>query len=189
VLAFQPLLIVFPRRGMAAAASSAIDRTVSSAIGAAAAAGAPPVARSGLAWTLTELWFNLRPILPEVALPALLMGFSFPLANAVIQRAERSVGRRAGVLYLANTVGAVPGSLVAGFLLLPTLGLQGSTTVLMIAAALGLVPLYLANSQSPPPNSQGALAVTGSLLLVAGSLVAWLLLPGDYIRTRALPQP
>ena len=50
-------------------------------------------------------------MLLEVAIPALLMGFSFPLANAMIQHAERSVGRRAGVLYLANTLGAVCGSL------------------------------------------------------------------------------
>ena len=32
----------------------------------------------------------------EVLLPALLMGFSFPLGNAIIQRSQRSVGRRAG---------------------------------------------------------------------------------------------
>ena len=115
LIAIQALFVVFTLIGMAAADSSAIDRTVSSAIGAAVAVAAPPVAQSGLAWTLKELWFNLRPILFEAALPALLMGFSFPLANAVIQRAERSVGRRAGVLYLANTAGAVAGSLVAGF--------------------------------------------------------------------------
>jgi spermidine synthase len=206
LIAVQALFIVFTLIGMAAADSSAIDRTVSSAIGAAAAAGAPPVARSGLAWTLTELWFNLRPILPEVALPALLMGFSFPLANAVIQRTERSVGRRAGVLYLANTMGAVAGSLVAGFMLLPTLGLQGSTTVLMIAAALGLIPLYLASRDSgigirdsrssmnsspesriPIPGSRAAVAA--SMVIVALAIAVWMALPADYIRTRALPQP
>jgi spermidine synthase len=205
LIAVQALFIVFTLIGMVAADSSAIDRTVSSAI-AAAAAGAPPVARSGLAWTLTELWFNLRPILPEVALPALLMGFSFPLANAVIQRTERSVGRRAGVLYLANTMGAVAGSLVAGFLLLPTLGLQGSTTVLMIAAALGLIPLYLASrdsgigirdsrrsmNSSPEsriPNPGSRVAVAASMVIVALAIAVWMALPTDYIRTRALPQP
>jgi spermidine synthase len=47
---------------------------------------------------LRELWFNARPIVLEVGLPALLMGFSFPLANAIIQRSEGAVGRRAGVL-------------------------------------------------------------------------------------------
>ena len=60
------------------------------------------------------------------------MGLTFPLANAMIQQAEPSVGRRAGVLYLSNTAGAVCGSLAAGFLLLPSLGIQGSATVLML---------------------------------------------------------
>ena len=46
---------------------------------------------------------TLRLILLEAGLPAFLMGFSFPLANAITQRTERDVGRRAGVLYLANT--------------------------------------------------------------------------------------
>src|SRR5258706_1583287 len=187
LIAIQALFIVFTLLGMAAADSSVIDRTVSSAM--AGLGNGTFVERDRMARTLEELWFNLRPILLEVALPALLMGFAFPLANAVIQRAERSVGRRAGVLYLANTAGAVAGSLVAGFLLLPTLGLQASATVLMLAAALGLIPLHLAKSQPPTPNSQGALAASGSLLLAVGALVIWWWLPADYVRTRALPQP
>jgi spermidine synthase len=84
---------------------------------------------STLGRAFRESWFNMRPILLEVGLPAFLMGFSFPLANAMAQRAERLVGRRAGVLYLANTFGAVCGSLATGFLLLPTFGIQGSATV------------------------------------------------------------
>jgi spermidine synthase len=131
-LAVQSLFIVATLAGMWAANSSPIDQTVSNAIS--ANASHPSV--------LAELWFNLRPMLPEVALPALLIGFSFPLANAVVQRVEESVGRRAGVLYLANTAGAVCGSLVCGFILLPLFGLQISTTVLMTVAAVGLIPLY-----------------------------------------------
>jgi hypothetical protein len=65
-----------------------------------------------------------RPMLFEVAIPALVMGLSFPLANAVVQDAERAVGRRAGVLYFSTTIGAVGGSLTAGFLLLPALGMH-----------------------------------------------------------------
>ena len=187
LMGIQALFIVFTLLGMAAVDSSAIDRTVSSAMN--AASEGTFSGRDGLAWALEELWFNLRPILMEIGLPALLMGFSFPLANGIIQDAERSVGRRAGVLYLANTAGAVAGSLAAGFLLLPTLGLQGSATILMLAAAVGLIPLYLANSQSPTPDSQGVLAVSGSLLLAVSALVMWWLLPADYVRTRALPRP
>src|SRR4030095_13502180 len=104
-------------------------------------AGDASNATSAAARALAELWFNVRPILWEVGIPALLMGFSFPLANAVIQRTENSVGTRAGALYLANTAGGVGGSLAAGFLLLPSLGIQVSATVLTVLAALAVIPL------------------------------------------------
>ena len=88
-------------------------------------------------------------------LPSLLMGCSFPLGNAVIQQAERAVGSRAGALYLANTAGAVCGSLVAGYVLLPLFGMQGSATVLALAAALAIAPLYLG-----APCGRGATATS-----------------------------
>jgi spermidine synthase/Flp pilus assembly protein TadD len=170
---------------------------------------------SGLARTVTELWFNARPILLEVGLPALLMGFAFPLGNAIIQRAERSVGRRAGVLYLSNTIGAVCGSLAAGFLLLPSWGIQNSATVLMIAAGLAVVPLYVASRlfhssglAGPHPRSllllgfarrsgrgrsteslMAGAALTGSMLIAGTALGWWRLLPADYLITRALMLP
>jgi spermidine synthase len=182
LIAIQALFIVSALIGMGAADSSVIDRTVSSAMGAAGAASY--VEPSGIRWALEELWFNLRPILMEVALPALLMGFTFPLANAVIQHAERSVGRRAGMLYLANTAGAVCGSLVAGFLLLPTLGLQGSATVLMLAAAVGLVPLYLVSR-----DSGFGIRDSSVVAFAVAAMGVWLYLPPDYVRVRALPRP
>ena len=51
----------------------------------------PAGARAGAVGALAELWFNAKPMLAEIGIPALLMGFSFPLGNAVIQHAERSV--------------------------------------------------------------------------------------------------
>src|SRR4030095_3215812 len=110
-----------------------------------------------------------HPMLLEVGVPALFMGFAFPLANALIQRAEQSVGRRAGMLYLANTVGAVAGSLVAGFVLLPRFGLHTSTTALMFVAAATLIPLYMAvqASGSRLRTTVGA----GSRESVAGSRI------------------
>src|SRR6266850_545950 len=138
-------------------------------------------------------WLNARPILLEVAIPALLMGFSFPLANAIIQRAERSVGRRAGVLYLSNTAGAVCGSLAAGFILLPRLGIQGSATALTIAAALAVVPLYLAGSGSEHGGSgvrdRLRAALAGSVVIGGAALGLWFRLPPDYVMARALARP
>jgi spermidine synthase len=156
-------------------------------VDAAAAAAEQALAGSaGVIGTLKELWFNARPMLIEVAVPALLMGFSFPLANAIIQRAELSVGRRAGVLYLANTAGAVCGSLAAGFILLPALGLQRSATVLMLFAAGSIVPLYLSD-----PRAAGAARRTlaGSLALAAAALAIWVMRPADFVMQRALGLP
>jgi spermidine synthase len=184
LIATQSLFVVFTLAGMWSADSSVIDRTVSDALRAfSVAAGADQLVAPG---TFSEVWFNLRPMLLEVAMPALLIGFSFPLGNAVIQHAEQSVGRRAGVLYLANTAGAVAGSLVAGFVLLPWLGLQGSTTVLMTIAAMALLPLYQVVRQSAVGSG---FSRTFPFLVAGAALLAWLLLPSDYISTRALPKP
>jgi len=162
---------------------------------------AAPGVESDLARTLRELWFNARPILLEVLIPALLMGLAFPLANAIIQRAERPVGRRAGILYLSNTVGAVCGSLAAGFLLLPVLGIQGSATILTTAAALAVGPLYLATdvgrALSGPSSSAASnktrppypLAFAVSILVAGGAIGLWLRLPSNYLITGALELP
>ena len=125
---------------------------------------------------LTELWFNARPILMETAVPSLLMGCAFPLANSIVQHAEASVGRRAGVLYLANTAGAVCGSLVAGFVLLPSFGIQTSATVLMIVAAAAIALLSVKT-----PQAARSVAASISILAIGG----WVLLPSDYLLRRS----
>jgi spermidine synthase len=135
---------------------------------------------------LPELWFNVRPMLLEIGLPALLMGAAFPLANAVVQHADPAVGSRAGILYLANTAGAVLGSLAAGYFLLPRFGVQGTATVLVFAAGLTLAPLYLASSAA---GTRGRMTVTAivALAVVGVTIDAWLRLPEHYLVERSLP--
>jgi hypothetical protein len=91
---------------------------------------------------MVELWYTLRPLVLEVGLPAFLAGCTFPLANAVVQLVEHAVGRRAGVLYLANTAGAV--WVVRGYVLLPWLGLQSAAFALH---ARGWRPVSLLSSE------------------------------------------
>jgi spermidine synthase len=149
----------------------------------AAVGTASQLAVDGWARTFAELWFNARPILLVVGAPALLMGVAFPLANAIVQQAERLVGGRAGVLYLSNTAGAVGGSLVAGFLLLPMLGMQASVTILVATAAAAIVPLHLAMHGGRAGVGAGALSAA------AAALGAWLLLPADYLLSKGLLFP
>jgi predicted membrane-bound spermidine synthase len=139
------------------------------------------LAASGGGREALVLWLNLRAILREIGIPALLMGFAYPLANGVVQDTIGNVGRRAGLLYLANTAGAVLGSLAAGFLLLPQLGMQRTATLLAVLAALGLLPLFLASRRA----STAGFAT--SLALVAGGLVFWLRFPRDHLVERVLP--
>jgi len=145
-------------------------------------------APSGLLGALLELRLNAVPMLFEVGLPALLMGFTFPLANAVIQRAELSVGRRAGLLYFANTAGAVCGSLAAGFLLLPNLGIQASATVLTAISGLAMVPLYagmrLGAPRERPAGYRGAAVFTLSAVVAGIALAVWLSQPSTYLIAR-----
>src|SRR5207244_2074872 len=136
---------------------------------------------------MPEFWFNARPMLIEIGAPAILLGMTFPLGNAVIQHAERVVGRRAGALYLANTVGAVAGSLAAGYLLLPRFGMQGTTTILALAAGLTLVPLYMMAAESKAVRGSAMVTAAVSLVVVAVVIDAWLRLPESYILRRAMP--
>jgi spermidine synthase len=130
---------------------------------------------------LAEIWYNARPMLIELGVPSILMGGAFPLANAVIQHAERAVGTRAGVLYLTNTAGAVCGSLVAGYVLLPLFGMQASATILALAAALPILPLALIIDR------RAALGAVLTPTLIAAVVVAWWLrLPSDYVLQQSL---
>lgn len=130
---------------------------------------------------LADLWFNVRPMLLEIGLPALLAGFAYPLANALVQRSEAAVGRRAGVLYLANTAGAVAGSVVTGYLLLPLLGMQGAAAALALAGTLAIVPLVL--------YSREVKTGLGAVGIAVAALAAWFALPSDHMLGRArVPQ-
>ena len=73
-----------------------------------------------------------------LSVPAAAMGATFPIAARWFIPAAGAAARDAGTLYAANTVGAALGALAAGFLLLPRLGLSGTTWVavaLNVAAA------------------------------------------------------
>jgi spermidine synthase len=72
---------------------------------------------------------QLLAILPLLGPPTLLMGMSFPLAVRAMNENPERLGDDVGKVYGANTLGAVMGSLSAGFLLIPTVGTQNSLIV------------------------------------------------------------
>lgn len=131
-----------------------------------------------------EHWFNLRAIVALVGVPAVLMGFAYPVANAHIQRAEASVGRRAGLLYLANTFGAVTGSIVTGFVLLPVLGMQASVVALSVLVILSIAAVYASTHLDSETSGRAAALSAGA---VGAFMAAWVALPRDYLIEKSFP--
>ena len=99
----------------------------------------------------TSPWYTLQLDLVRcfwVVLPgAMLWGASFPLALAAVASSEQDAARLAGGVYAANTVGAIVGSLVASFALIPWIGSSHSQQVLIIVSA--LAALLMLESSSP----------------------------------------
>jgi spermidine synthase len=67
-----------------------------------------------------------------MALPTLFLGAIFPLAVRCVRVGAVEAARPVGFLYAVNTLGAIVGSLAAGFVLIPMIGLQRS----LVAGAL-----------------------------------------------------
>lgn len=103
--------------------------------------------------------------------PTLLMGATFPLVSRVFVDARTGVGRGVGALYAANTIGAIVGSLAAGFALVPWLGVRAA---ILLAASLYVAvgTLVLAFAAATPRFRRAArIAAPGvAALLVAVNL-------------------
>ena len=89
-----------------------------------------------------------------IALPAAAMGASFPMGVVAFgDRGAKGATSAAADLYAANTIGAAIGAALTGFVLLPSVGLFGTTlvgVVLNSIAALGA--LALSRSERPHPS-------------------------------------
>ena len=142
---------------------------------------------------LVELWVSVRPIAALAFVPAVLMGMSFPLANASVQRVAESVGGRAGLLYLATCAGNVLGCALVGFVFLPVLGSQRTALVLAGCAAASALPLYVSGRPFLEARAAREAAVTVATVLgiavIAGA--AFAALPEDFLvkSTFALGRP
>jgi spermidine synthase len=128
-------------------------------------------------WLL--LWRRLKATLSTVGLPSVFLGAAYPLANAMVQRESRAIGRRAGLLYLANTFGNVLGALAAGFALVPLLGTRTSVTILCAAAVASVAALAKGRA------AEGRLGLAACGLVATAALVPWSLEPADYVPRKA----
>jgi spermidine synthase len=111
-----------------------------------------------------------------LSVPAACMGATFPIASRWVVRSSASAPGDAGSLYAMNTLGAAIGAVLAGFVLIPALGLRGTTfvgAVLNGIAAAGA--LWIANASAPLPAANSVQA-PGARLPAPGSQLSrpWL---------------
>lgn len=121
--------------------------------------------------------------------PTTCMGATLPLLARFVTAQLSLVGRRVGLLYGVNTAGAVFGTWMAGFFLLPHIGLSATNWIavggnlLLFVCALALsrhtgedvAPVVAGGDEEPPP-APGALLLTVAGLAGFAALVyelAW----------------
>jgi spermidine synthase len=76
-------------------------------------------------------------------------GAAFPLAIAAADSTPATAPHDASLVYATNTLGAIVGAIVASFVLIPTLGIQGSVRLAAIVAAVaGVFVAWRAESGS-----------------------------------------
>lgn len=102
-----------------------------------------------------------------LGLPAAVLGAVLPIAIRMSDTAETSLSDQVGRLLTWNTIGAVVGVLMAGFVLMPNLGIRGSLALLAVALALVATVAAWARAHRK-------LAVTGLSVALGVSMFAFL---------------
>lgn len=125
--------------------------------------------------------YMIRPLVQSMflfLLPSIMMGIGFPIALQAWAGHVHKVGRATGTAYAVNTIGAVTGGIVTGFVLIPLLGLQLTLSVISLAGiwVSGLLWMLFAR------NNKG-MARTGLLALAVPATLIVLVMPNDLFET------
>jgi spermidine synthase len=101
--------------------------------------------------------------------PTLGMGASFPLVSRIVARGPHVVGRSVGTAYACNTLGAIAGAWLSGFVAIPLLGIHHSLVVTALLSV-GVGAVLLASAAMP--RRRQAVVYAGALGCLVVILVA-----------------
>lgn len=123
-----------------------------------------------LSGQLSSVWFIVRVIV--VVLPATLaIGLTLPLASALVAGRDDDIGRDAGLILGLNTLGAIGGTFIVPFFLIPWIGSPASLVVLaLVNLGLGLVLLARGAELARGLRRTAVAAATGLAVLAAIAL-------------------
>ncbi len=103
-------------------------------------------------------------------IPTLLLGSTFPLASRICAARAEGLGKTVGGVYAVNCLGAIAGSFLAGFVIIPTVGVKnGMMLVASVSIAVGFVLLGFAPAASRLAKRS---AMVATVVLAAAGLVA-----------------
>jgi spermidine synthase len=123
--------------------------------------------------TINSLWQTVVLVVMPVTL---IMGLSFPASSALLPDEVRQAGRSSGSLLAANTFGAILGSFVVPFVLIPLLGSPRSVIVIVgLNLALGIALAIVATDRIPGARRIGIAGGVLAILLAAVWLAPGLL--------------
>jgi spermidine synthase len=130
--------------------------------------GAPPeVDPSRPLEAVGKLWQSVL----FVVLPAtLVMGLSFPASSALLPGGEEHAGRNAGRLLAVNTTGAIAGSFLVPFVVVPLLGSPVATAALaLVNIGIGVALAVVGGVRMPVLRRVlGAAGVVAAVVILAG---------------------
>lgn len=96
------------------------------------------------------LWARFIFVIAITLIPTLLMGAQFPLIARILARSSNDAAGATGRAYAANTLGAITGSFLGGFVLIVAVGTQHSITLAAVMNALAGVWLMRVTREPGP---------------------------------------
>lgn len=128
-----------------------------------------PIFKDSFAWWVA-VQIGLTGLLAFV--PSVLLGATFPAVVGSLGGALARVGRTIGVAYGANTVGTVAGAYLAGFVLIPALGLRATVVIGVLANLLAGLSALVVIGRSWRLRAPAVLPAAAALLIIV-ALPSW----------------
>ena len=117
---------------------------------------------------------NFLIIFGLLIVPTFFMGAQFPIVIKILAKKLETVGQNVGKIYAFNTIGAIIGSFLAGFVLVPTLGLQVTIlSAVFFNVLLGILLLVLGTSISFNWKIYVLPGVFTLCVVIANSIAPW----------------
>jgi spermidine synthase len=116
-------------------------------------------------WVLTRFGRSFSMML----IPTILMGMTIPIASSIYTKSKIGVGGAVGKVFAINTTGGVLGSVIAGFLLIPLIGVSGS--IMLVATVNAIVGIALIIAEPAIKYFNRIKIVLANIILIVTTLV------------------